>query len=150
LRHSRPSYRILIVVGKIGPDGRDVPSTRPLLDKLGVKPGLKVSVLGLDEPSFLQRLQDRSVDVSTRVRKGSDLIFFYMDDRANLPRLTELRRSLQPAGAIWLLWPKGRREFREDDIRAYGPEAGLVDVKVVAFSAALSGLKMVIPVVQRW
>jgi len=137
-------------VGKIGPDGRDVPSTRPLLDKLGVKPGLKVSVLGLNEPSFLQHLQDRSVDVSTRVRKGSDLIFFYMDDRANLPRLTELRRSLQPAGAIWLLWPKGRREFREDDIRAYGPEAGLVDVKVVAFSAALSGLKMVIPVVQRW
>jgi hypothetical protein len=89
------------------------------------------------------------VDVSTRVRKGSDLIFFYVDDRADLPRLTELRRSLQPAGAIWVLWPKGRREFREDDIRAFGPEAGLVDVKVVAFSPTLSALKMVIPIAQR-
>jgi hypothetical protein len=133
----------------MGPDGRDVPSTRPLLDKLAVKPDLKVSVLGLDDPSFLRQLRDRSVDVSTRVRKRSDLIFFYVDDRADLPRLTELRRSLQPAGAIWVLWPKGRREFREDDIRAYGPGAGLVDVKVVAFSASLSALKMVIPVAQR-
>jgi hypothetical protein len=136
-------------VGKIGPDGRDVPSTRPLLDKLGVKPGLKVSVLGLAEPSFLQQLQDRSVDVSTRPRKGSDLIFFYMESHADLGRLEALRHSIQPAGAIWALWPKGRKEFREDDIRAFGPHVGLVDVKVVAFSETLSGLKMVIPVAQR-
>jgi hypothetical protein len=89
------------------------------------------------------------VDVSLRVRKESDLIFIYVDDRRALPRLTGLRRSLQPAGALWVLWPKGRKEFREDDIRAFGPEAGLVDVRVVAFSDALSALKMVIPVAQR-
>jgi hypothetical protein len=136
-------------LGKVGPDGRDVPSTRPLLDKLGVKSGSRVSVLGLDDPLFLSQLQDRSVDVSLRVRKESDLIFFYMDDRRALPRLAELRRSLKPAGALWVLWPKGRKEFREDDIRAFGPDAGLVDVKVVAFSATLSALKMVVPVAQR-
>jgi hypothetical protein len=135
-------------VGKVGPDGRDVPSTRPLLDKLGVKPGLKVSVLAHDR-AFRKQLQDRSVDVSSRPRKDSDLIFFYMDDRRDLPRLTELRRSLKPAGALWVVWPKGRKEFREDDIRAFGPEAGLVDVKVVAFSPTLSALKMVIPVALR-
>ena len=127
----------------------DEPSTRPLLDKLGVKPGQKVSVLGLDDPSFLSHLQDRSVDVSLRVRKRSDLIFFYVDDRRGLARLIEVRRSLQSKGALWVLWPKGRKEFREDDIRAFGPEAGLVDVKVVAFSATLSALKMVIPVTLR-
>ena len=136
-------------VGKVGPDGRDIPSTRPLLDKLGVKPGMKVSFVGLDDPAFLRQLQDRSVDVSTRPRKGSDLIFFYMDDRRDLPRLADLQASLQPAGAVWVLWPKGRREFREDDIRAFGPEADLVDVKVVAFSPTLSALKMVIPVASR-
>jgi len=136
-------------VGKIGPDGRDIPSTRPLLDKLGVKAGLKVSVLGLDDREFLGQLQDRSVDVSSRPRKGSDLVFVYMDDRRSLPRLAALRASLTPAGAVWVLWPKGRKEFREDDIRAHGPQAGLVDVKVVAFSPALSALKMVIPLAQR-
>jgi hypothetical protein len=136
-------------VGKVGPDGRDVPSTRPLLDKLGVKPGQKISVLGLRDKAFLDRLKDRSRDVASRPRKDSDVIFLYIDDRRDLPRLAGLREYLKPAGAVWVLWPKGRREFREDDIRAFGPEAGLVDVKVVAFSATLSALKMVIPVALR-
>jgi hypothetical protein len=136
-------------VGKIGPDGRDIPSTRPLLDKLGVKAGMKISVLGLDDAAFRKQLEGRGTDVSLRARQGSDLIFLYVDDRRGLTRLTELRRSLQSNGAIWALWPKGRKEFREDDIRAFGPEAGLVDVKVVAFSPALSALKMVIPVALR-
>jgi hypothetical protein len=136
-------------MGKLGPDGRDVPSTRPLLDKLGVKAGAKISVLGLHDADFDKQLKSRGVDVSPRARQESDLIFFYVSDRRGLPRLVELRRSLQPNGAIWVLWPKGRKEFREDDIRAFGPEAGLVDVKVVAFSAALSALRMVIPIAER-
>jgi hypothetical protein len=52
-------------------------------------------------------------------------------------------------GAVWVVWPKGRREFREDDVRAYGPRAKLVDVKVVRFSDTLSALKMMIPRAQR-
>lgn len=136
-------------MGKVGPDGRDIPSPRPLLDKLGVKPGLKVSVLGLEDPAFLRQLQERTVDLSTRPRKGSDLIFLCMEGPGDLPRLRSARPFLQPAGAIWALWRKGRKELREDDIRAFGPEAGLVDVKVVAFSETLSALKMVIPVALR-
>jgi hypothetical protein len=133
-------------MGKIGADGRDIPSTRPLLDKLGLKPGQKASIIGLDDLSFVQQLRDRSIDVSSRPRKNSDFIFFYLDHRRDLPHLARLRGYLKPAGAIWVLWPKGRREFREDDIRAFGPEAGLVDVKVVAFSQTLSAITMVIPV----
>ena len=136
-------------MGKVGSDGRDIPSTRPLLDKLGVKPGQKISVIGLRDATFLDRLRERSRDVSSRPRNGSDLIFVYMDDRRDLPRIADLREYLTAAGAMWILWPKGRKEFREDDIRAFGPEAGLVDVKVVAFSEALSALKMVIPIAQR-
>ena len=136
-------------MGKVGPDGRDIPSTRPLLDKLGVKPGQKISVFGLRDVAFLNLLKERSGDVASRPRKGSDLIFCLVDNRRDLPRLAGLREYLKPAGAMWVLWPKGRREFREDDIRAYGPEAGLVDVKVVAFSATLSALKMVIPLALR-
>jgi hypothetical protein len=136
-------------LGKVGPNGRDIPSTRPLLDKLGVKPGQKISVFGLRDVAFLNLLKERSGDVASRLRKGSDLIFCLVDNRRDLPRLAGLREYLKPAGAIWVLWPKGRREFREDDIRAFGPEAGLVDVKIVAFSETLSALKMVIPVALR-
>jgi hypothetical protein len=52
-------------LGKVGLDGRDIPSTRPLLDKLGVKAGQKLSVIGLRDPAFLDQLRDRAREVSS-------------------------------------------------------------------------------------
>jgi hypothetical protein len=119
------------------------------MEKLGVKPGSRVTVLGIDEPAFLDELKTAGADVSTRVRAQSDIILVRMSSKDDLPRLVALRQSIQPAGMIWVVWPKGRKEFREDDVRDYGPRAELVDVKVMAFSETLSGLKMVIPLSKR-
>jgi hypothetical protein len=123
---------------------------RSRIDKLGVKPGMRVAALGHFEPEFLAELAERTDDVARlRPRKGSDYVFVRMSARAQLGRLAALRASLKPEGGIWVIWPKGRQEFREDDVRAAGPGLGLVDVKVVSFSDALSGLKLVIPVALR-
>ena len=54
-----------------------------------------------------------------------------------------------PAGAIWVVWPKGRKELREDDVRNAAKAQGLVDIKVMSFSETLSALKLVIPVAER-
>jgi hypothetical protein len=123
---------------------------RGLMDKLGVKPGSRVSVVGLDEPWLLKELEQRGADVSRgRIRKGSDLVFAGMTTAADLSRLTSLREAVEPDGAVWVIWPKGRKTFREDDVRAAGPGARLVDVKVVSVSERLSGLKMMVPVALR-
>jgi hypothetical protein len=123
---------------------------RGLMDKLGVKPGARVCVLGLDEPWFLRELEARGADVSRgRLRKGSDLVFAGMTTVADLTRLPGLRQAIEPAGAVWVIWPKGQKSFREDDVRAAGPGARLVDVKVVSVSDRLSGLKMMVPVALR-
>lgn len=123
---------------------------RSRIDKLGVKPGARVAVVGLDDGSFLEELRDRTSDIAlAKPKRDTDLVFVRMDDRQDLARLTALRKQIKPEGAIWVVWPKGRKEFREDDVRAAGPGAGLVDVKVVAFSETLSGLKMMIPVALR-
>jgi hypothetical protein len=117
-----------------------------LLDKLGVKAGLRVAVLGLDDDGFVRDLRQRTDDVTVgRARRDSDLVFVAMSDRKHLPRLAKLRETIRPAGAIWVVWPKGRKEFREGDVRDFGTSAGLVDVKVARFSEALSALKMMIP-----
>ena len=120
------------------------------IDKLGVKPGQRVAVVGVDDATFMRELRDRTDDVAlAKPRAASDLVFVAMSDRRDLARLASLRKAIKPEGAIWVVWPKGRKEFREDDVRAAGPSAGLVDVKVVAFSETLSGLKMMIPVALR-
>jgi hypothetical protein len=129
---------------------RKVRYPRGLLDKLGVKPGARVAVVGAFPDAFLKDLAARTEDLSTgKPRQDTDLVFVAMSARKDLARLPTLRAALKPEGGIWVVWPKGRKAFREDDVRAAGPGAGLVDVKVVSFSDTLSGLKMVIPVAQR-
>ena len=123
---------------------------RGRLDKLGVKPGHRIAVIGVDDTAFREELATRTDDVSSgKPRKESDVIVVALSKTSELPRLKALREAIKSNGAIWVVWPKGRKEFREDDVRAYGPTAGLVDVKVMSFSDTLSGLKMVIPLKDR-
>jgi hypothetical protein len=127
-----------------------IKSPPSLLDKLGVKPGQRVSVLGIEDRRFLDDLAARVDDLTRgRAKAGSDLVLVAMSDRADLPRLAKLREAIKATGAIWVVWPKGRKEFREDDVRDFGKTAGLVDVKVARFSETLSALKMMIPRAQR-
>src|SRR5262245_17816283 len=65
-----------------------------LLDKLGVKPGARVAVIGLDDRGFLDEVRSRTDDLSVgRAKKDSDLVFVAMDARADLPRLEALQRA---------------------------------------------------------
>jgi hypothetical protein len=128
----------------------DTPSTKPLLDKLGVKPHHRVSVIGIDDRSFLDLLTQRVDDLTVgRVRASSDLIFYGTPSRKALARLKTLRRSLVPDGALWTVRPKGVKEITESDAMAAGKDAGLVDVKVVSFSPTHTAEKFVIPLASR-
>jgi hypothetical protein len=134
----------------LGGSGQAGYSKRSRLDKLGVKPDARIAVVGLDDTGFLAELRERTNSVTSgRVPKAADLIFLYMDRIADLPRLEKARMAIAPNGAVWVIWPKGRKAFREDDVRSFGPTAGLVDIKVVAFSETLSGLKLVVPLRDR-
>ena len=53
--------------------------------------------------------------------------------------------SLSSAGALWIVYPKGRQEITELQVLDAGRAAGLVDVKVVSFSATHTALKFVRP-----
>ncbi|MFI5183731.1 MAG: hypothetical protein ACHQNV_04995, partial [Vicinamibacteria bacterium] len=123
---------------------------RGLMDKLGVKPDSRVSALAVADEAILKDLRERTPNVTEgKAAKGSDLLLILMQARRELSRLSSLRAALKENGAIWVFWAKGRKELREDDVRAAALSAGLVDVKVASISEALSGLKLVIPVAQR-
>jgi hypothetical protein len=122
---------------------------KSVLDKLGIKPGQKVSVLGEVDRQFIEELQARGADVSRKVRRQSDVIFLVAARREELERLDDLRGALAPAGAIWVLRPKGNPAISEGDVMAVGKAAGLVDVKVVRFSSTHTAEKLVIPLRER-
>lgn len=124
---------------------------RSRLEKLGAKETFVISVIDVDDESFLRELEGRAAAIATgrKPRASSDLIVYGVTARPDLDRLTALRGSIVPAGAIWVLWPKGRKELREDDVRNAALAQGLVDIKVMSFSDTLSALKLVIPVAQR-
>jgi hypothetical protein len=119
---------------------------KSVADKLGVKRGQKICVIGKIDDTFLDGID---ADVSRRLRKNSDILFYAANRRVDLARLGELRGALAPVGAIWVIRPKGGGAITESDVMAAGKAAGLVDVKVVRFSETHTAEKFVIPLVKR-
>jgi hypothetical protein len=120
------------------------------LHKLGVKPEWRVSAIGVADEPFLKELEGAVAELSIgRVVRNSDAIFFGVTKAAELVRLEKLKGSLKPNGALWTIRPKGRPEISESATMAAGKAAGLVDVKVVAFSPTHTAEKFVIPVSRR-
>ena len=120
------------------------------LEKLGVKPGAKVSLLGSFDEEFLRELRElNSLVTNGKAVQDAEWIFFAADSQKDLAQVSKLAKSLKGAAALWIVYPKGRKDITENDVLAAGRKAGLKDVKVVGFSATHTGLKFVIPVARR-
>jgi hypothetical protein len=115
-----------------------------LMDKLDVKPGTRVSVVGTLDESFWADLRRRTDDVATG-GGPDDVVIWAVDDAAGLAALSQMEDWIQPDGAIWAVWRKARPELSENHVREAALVAGLVDVKVARFSESHSALKLVVP-----
>lgn len=124
---------------------------RGRMEKLGVKPGLRIAVTGIEDPEFLEELSAAAGDGAVRGKpsKECDLIFAGADSPETLASAARIGAVLKPAGALWIVFPKGRKDFKDSDVRAALRAAGLVDIKVVGFSKTHSALKWMIPKSQR-
>ena len=131
---------------------------RGLMEKLGVKPGMRLVVLGVEEPEFVSELHERfGPPAQSPGDTDADIVFYEADCLGDLARLPELRDAIKPAGAVWVVSPKGKsmlevpegERVRDVDVMAAAREAGLVDNKVVSFSPTRTALKLVIPKAQR-
>lgn len=129
----------------------DVVSTRPLLDKLGVRPGARVALVDIRDAAFRDLLRQRTSDLTEAgAHPETDLVFLGADSLEALARIGVLKASIKPNGAIWVVSRKGRAAtLRDVDVIEAATSAGLVDNKVVSFSETHTALRLVIPVAQR-
>jgi hypothetical protein len=120
------------------------PPTR--MQKLGIKPGMAVLVVGDFDADFLAGLEASRVEPATG---RADLIFLAAETKSKLSRIGKLAPMLNPDGALWVIYPKGVAAIREIEVIEAGRKAGLKDSKVASFSLTHTGLKFVIPLAHR-
>jgi hypothetical protein len=114
-----------------------------LLDKLGVKAGQSVAVIGEFGADFLGLVAER-VELDP-LDCEHDIVFIATESTEDFGRFGLAHSRIKRAGAIWAIHPKGRRDIRDVDVMAAGRAAGLVDNKVCRFSTTHSALRFVIP-----
>lgn len=123
-------------------------SDTPLAKKLSLKDGLSVWSHAMPT-SVREDIGGVALDERAAPEAGLQAAHIFITERAELERLlTDLRALIDPAGFVWVSWPKKASkvptDITEDVIRALCLPMGWVDVKVCAVDDVWSGLKLMI------
>ncbi len=127
-------------------------SGTPLPQKLGIKPAARVATLAAP-PDFAKTLgalpAGAKLGALGRSRGPFEVLIAFFTSEAELrKRLPALHAALEPAGGLWIAWPKRasgvETDMTEDAVRRHGLPRGLVDNKVCAIDETWSGLRLVV------
>jgi hypothetical protein len=123
---------------------RAAPSTKPVLQKLLLKPGSRALVLKAPADYLEQFPGD--VTVEQQLGDGRyDFIQLFATRREELTAEgTKLRQALKPGGLLWVAYPKGKAvptDLNRDVVRATLADVGLEVVTQVAIDDTWSALR---------
>lgn len=124
-------------------------SGRPLPKKLGLKDGFHVRLIEVP-PEVIKELGPslEKCEIARDTKAALDFAMLFTKSSVSLKKeFTRIAERLNPAGMLWISWPKKSSgvptDLNENTIREIGLAAGLVDVKVCAVTNVWSGLKFV-------
>jgi hypothetical protein len=125
-------------------------SGTPLAQKLGIKAGQKVAMIG--RPASYNKLLaplPEAVSFATKIEPGATFIHLFVSERKTLEKeLKRLRKLVADTGTLWVSRPKKSSgvatDVTEDVIREVALPLGFVDVKVCAVDETWSGLKLMV------
>ena len=125
-------------------------SGTPLPQKLGIKAGHRVALLGPPPgfPRTLGKLPAGVVTVGGLEGDPFDVVLLFVVEKEHLDlTFSATARHLKPAGGLWVAWPKKvsgvLTDLTEDRVREVALAGGLVDNKVCAIDDVWSGLRCV-------
>jgi hypothetical protein len=124
-------------------------SGTPLPKKMGIRKGARVHIAGAPEgfdgvlgplPAGVERLR--------RLGLGMDVVLLFVTQERDLrSRFAKLAAALEPAGRLWVAWPKKASgvasDLDFDTVQRIGLDAGLVDNKSASVTEAFQGLQFV-------
>ena len=130
-------------------------SGTPLLQKLGIKPEMKVLLIKHPD-DYYSLLETNIQDQMCRKNETPDFIHLFAGSSKEFEREMKKLKSVYKKNSsikIWISWYKKSAkiptDLTEDVIRNFALKNGLVDVKVCAVSDLWSGLKLVVPLSKR-
>ena len=131
-------------------------SGTPLWRKLGIREGSRVVLIGAPDgfDATLRALAPLppAVDVlgptAARTAKALDVAVLFTTERLVLERrFASLASRLDPAGRLWIAWPKKASRVATDltfeVVQAHGLAAGLVDNKTASITDVYQGCQFV-------
>ena len=124
--------------------------TTPLPQKLGIKPGVRLAIVGAPAgfARTLGELPDRVEHTGLSGAPVDVLIAFHTDASALRTSFADHARSVAADGALWVAWPKRASgmatDLDENLLREVGLPTGMVDNKVCAIDEVWSGLRFVV------
>src|SRR4030095_14955362 len=109
-------------------------SGTPLVKKLGIKEGFRVSLVGAPQ-GFRDELEGLPNGVSfvTSVQAQLDFCMFFAKTRTEFSQnFSRLAAKLTPTGMLWIAWPKRASgvatDLSDGVVRETGLNAGLVEI----------------------
>ena len=131
-------------------------SHRDITDKLGLKPGHAVKIVGRGDPDLLKRAREKIG--RGFIRTGlADVVLYWPKTIVEItPTLAELRHAIVENGGIWVMTAKrnqrsasGMEYLNQTDLISLGKTTGLVDNKICSVSDNESGMRFVIRIKDR-
>jgi len=130
----------------MGTEHRDYSRT-PLPQKLGVREGSRVLVVGTPDGFELGALPP-GAGLVRPARAALDVVLLFVIRRTELERrFPKLAEALDPAGRLWVAWPKKASKVATDltfeAVQRIGLGAGLVDNKSASIDGVFQGVQFV-------
>jgi hypothetical protein len=123
-------------------------SATPLVRKLGIREGSRVLIVGAPSGFSLEPVPT-GASFARSARGTLDVVLLFTRTLADLRRrFPTAVRALDPAGRLWVAWPKKTADVATDltfeIVQRMGLDAGLVDNKSASVDDVYQGLQFVI------
>lgn len=114
------------------------------LEKLGIRAGQTAALVAVTDAELPMELVGADVSVVTEAEVArADWLCFQADSPVALERISALASQLPPKSAIWVIYPRGRKDLQDVQVFAVLRPAGWTDTRVARFSDTHTASKFV-------